>query len=405
MGRGGRAYALLGLLFNLHALSVSYVLAMLLLDGLLRRREIGARAISAGLGLFTLAAAPVLLWRLATPREVSAFHLDPDWLDVVSRGLLYNVFHLVGPMPYLWLLSACGFAAFGLYLVARRRLPAGPRDRAVDHFMLAILALVLAAPVVANALPLVLLIQLQIVRAGGFALIFGYLYFAAYLARRWRARSGDPTRRGHGDDALLMVAFIGMTLPFVPLAVYGIDRRITRRRLRIVLSGGLVATATIASLALALRYDAWSPGIHVYARPTPWTDVQAWAREHTPKDALFITPPHLYWLYEPDWRVYAERSTVANLTEVLEMAFDPDYLAYWRPRFEAVAPGALARFQGDVYANRRLAADAYDRLTDAELVAVAERFGADYAVVARARLRDLPVVYANEGFVVYALRR
>lgn len=424
-GRTARAFALLGLLFNFHALSATFVLALLLFDGALRHRAVGGRRLAVGLGLFALAALPVLVWRLATPREVSPIALAPDWLDVLGRSLLYNVFHLVGPMPYLWVISAFGFASFGLFWVARRRLPPGPHDRAVNHFMLAVLAIVLLQPVVTNLLPLVLLVQLQIVRAGIFALIFGYLAFAAYLAGRIRSRVraqaeaeeevGAKVQAGGNldprnspwdarDDALLVGSFIALTPPIGPLAVYAVQRCVAGRRARAVLAGIVIAGIYCGSFFMARHYRMWSPGIHLYAQTSPWLAAQHWARDHSAKDALFITPPQIYWLYEPDWRVHSERSTVATLTEVLEMAFDPEFLAIWQPRFEAVAPGALARFRGDVFENRRLAAEAYDGISDAELAAVADRYGASYAVVARPRMRGFPVAYANQDFVIYDLR-
>jgi hypothetical protein len=446
-GRIERAFALLGVVLNLHALSATFVLALLLFDGALRRREIGGRRIAAGLGLAALAALPVLAWRVATPREVSALALAPDWLDILSRSLLYNVFHLLGPMPYLWVISAFGFASFGLFWVARRSLPPGPHDRAVNHFMLAVLAIVLLQPVVANALPVVLLVQLQIVRAGLFALIFGYLTFAGYLAVRLRASAQAATRAatqagtqtgtqtgiatetgremgaadGDGpeavvdlrlpkdpwdarDDALIVGSFVVLTPPIGPLAVHTVQRLVAGRRARAGLACALIAVTYASSFLMARHYDMWSLGIHVYAQPTPWVEAQLWARDHTPKDARFITPPQIYWLYEPDWRVHSERSTVATLTEVLEMAFAPEYLAVWQPRFEAVAPGALARFRGDVFENRRLTAEAYDSLSDAQIAAVADRYGASYAVVARPRLRGFPIAYENQDFVIYDLR-
>ncbi len=104
-----------------------------------------------------------------------------------------------------------------------------------------------------------------------------------------------------------------------------------------------------------------------------------------------------------DWRVFSERSTVATLSELLEAAFAPDYLDYWKPRFEALAPGALAQFQGDYFENKRLTAAAYYGLTAADFEGLAARFQADYVVIEKPHSYDLPVVYENSGFVIYAL--
>ena len=393
-GRARAAFALVGALFNVHALSASFVLTMLLLDTTVRWRAVGVRSIAVGLGRFCLAAAPVLAWRLLLPRQAGALSLQPAWFDVVGRSLLYNVFHFVGPASYVGLLTACGLGAFGLFAVARRHLPPGPHDRTVTHFMLAITGIVALEIVVANGWPVTLLVQLQIVRAGVFALVFGYLFFGAHLAARVRSGAG----------AVPVAAFVGLTPPFAPLAIDAVSRIAGPRAARRLIEVAALLAFGWVTLHLGRSYGIWSPGLHVYAPRTPWVDVQLWARAHAPKDALFITPPHIYWLYTPDWRTHSERSTVATLSEVLEFAFDPEYLAVWQPRFEAVAPGTLARFRGDVFENRRLIAAAYDGLTDVALRRVAACFGADYLVVQRPRLRGLPVAYANEGFTVYDVR-
>jgi hypothetical protein len=143
--------------------------------------------------------------------------------------------------------------------------------------------------------------------------------------------------------------------------------------------------------------------VHAYGPRTEWESAQQWARDHTPRETLFITPPQRWWLYESDWRVYSERSTVATLGDLLEAAFAPEYIDTWRPRFEAVAPGALEQFRGDYFENKALTAEAFYRNTAGDFLRLGQALGAEYLVTERPHTYDLPIVYENAGFVIYDL--
>jgi hypothetical protein len=132
-------------------------------------------------------------------------------------------------------------------------------------------------------------------------------------------------------------------------------------------------------------------------------DVQLWAQVHTPKEAVFITPPHLIGPFQPDWRVFSERATLATFTDLLEIALIPTYLDTWQPRFTALAPGALEQFDGDFFENKIRIANAYYSLSEDETLNAACRFGADYLVLEKPHRRTFPPVYQNSGFVVYDL--
>jgi hypothetical protein len=391
------AFLLLGVMYNLHVISVNFVLAMFLFDGLLELRRVGLRNLGLGLFLFVGAALPVLVWKLGDSSV--DLGLRSEWFSTISRGTFYNLFYLFPPYLPILLSTLSGLSAFALFALARRAAPAPAPDRAVVNFMYAILIVLAVQVVTAQWLPVTIVIQSQIIRAGVFALIFGYLYFAHYLARQHR--SGAVRRL---DFGLLAGAFIALTLPFAALVVRGVQRLVAAPRWRTAIASLAVLVMLAGTLATAFEYRLWYPGIYVFARPTPWYDVQVWARRHTPRDALFITPPHLWWFYEPDWRVFSERSTIATHSELLEAAFAPDYLGYWEPRFEAVAPGALPRFRGNIFENLDLTARAFYDLTADDVRRMARDTGASYLVVEKPRAYPFAAVYANEQFVVYDLR-
>ncbi len=391
------ALALLGLMYNLHIISVNFVLGMFLFDFFLEFRAIGWRPILFGLMVFVVTALPVLIWKLDGPP--TDFSLRPEWLSIVARSVLFNLYYLFAPYPQILSGTVNGLSALAIFFIARRRAPSARYDRTVTHFTLAVLLILAVEVVTAYWLPITLIVQLQIIRAGVFALIFGYVYFANYLAEAYRSRLLNRF-----DFGVLAAATVFSSFPVILVIVRGLQRLLAPARLRQVVTSGALVAMYAGSLTLARYYDLWRPGIHIYPESTPWHAAQLWARDHTPPEAVFITPPGRWWFYDSEWRVLAERPTVVTLAELIDAAFSPQYLDKWNPRFNAVAPGALSQFKGDIFENLALTERAFYGLSADDLLRVARQYGASYLVVEKLHRRDFPVVYENEQFVIYDLR-
>ncbi len=394
-GRVRLACLLLGLLYNLHVISVNFALAMLGLDMLLRLRALGWRTVVAGGLCFVGGALPVLVWKAGGPPIRLA--ADPQWFDAV-RQQLYHLYYPLDPRPHVLIPTLSGLAAMLFVPLARREAPAR-YDGRVAHFLDAVLLVVGLQILLPYVYPVTILLQLQIVRIGLFATVFGYLYLVRFLVSRHR-RAALST----ADLALLLLA--ATVLPFSLLfwLFWGIGWGPGgggRRRRGIALAVAAVMEGAV--MVAAVRYGAWGPGLHVYGPRNAWQAVQLWARDHTPRDALFITPPYRWDFYDSEWRVFSERSTLVTFSDLLEVALVPDYTPLWRERFEQLAPGALARCRGDYFENRRLIAEAFHTLTAEDVRRIAARYGADYLVVERAYTYPFPLLYANDAFALYAL--
>jgi hypothetical protein len=313
----------------------------------------------------------------------------------VARSMFLHLFYFVAPHFHILFITLSGLCGLGLFFIAvRQRL--SEHDRTVTLFVIGALLILLVQGVATYTQPITVLIQAQVMRVGLLILIFNYLYFAGYLAARYRA--GDWRGADFGWQA---AAFISGLFPIVPLAAWFIQSRTNLGRWRPWLAGLTVLGAFAGGLVIAQVYQLWSPGLYIYMRPTAWHRAQIWARDHTPKEALFITPLHKWWFYEADWRVFSERAQVASLTDMLEIAIVPDYFQTWTKRFDDLAPGARAQFQGDPFDNRQITARAYASLSDADLLQLARAYGATYVVVEKPHLRPWPVVYENEGYLIY----
>ena len=395
-GIRARGFFMLGILYNLHVLSVNYVLAMFVFDFVLEYRKIGWKKIFNCIVVFLLAALPVLLWKMQDSGP--EIQLEPGWFDLITRTMMMHLFYLAGN-PYLLPASLSALSAYALFLIAYRSAPPRPHDQTVMIFVLATALVVLVQGIVTAWLPISILLQFQVIRIGLFGVIFGYLYFADYLARKW---ASDGVRKP--GDAVLTGTFLLSTLTFFTLVVFATQKWWSATPKRLKTTAIFLPVAFIASLMVAVYFNAWHPGIYIYGFNNPWRDVQDWAKENTPKDAIFITPLNKWWLYETDWRVFSERQTVATISEILEASFEPEYMSTWRPRVETLAPGAIAQFRGNYLENQQIAGQAYNNLSTAALLSAACQYHASFIVAEQGHSHDLPQVYENSEYMVYDVR-
>lgn len=392
------SFLMLGILYNFHALSVHFVLFMYGADIMFRYlrgkwREIPLFKVGAGFALFVLCALPVLLWKFGkSPLDWS---LRPEWFQILSNSLMYTVFFPLSRSPNVLLLTLSGLSACLLYFLIKKRSTLSNHTETVTHFMYAGLVLICLEVVVSFWLPVTLLVQFQIVRIGIFILLFGYLFFIRSLVR--------DLEEGSVPSSVFSLQFFSVLLsptPIIPIVIEGL-RSFFSRKIMLVSGWVLVIAGFVFFAWYSLLTDVWRPGIQIFPQKTDWYAVQIWAKENTPRDALFLTPPERWWLFEPDWRVFSERSTLATLSEVLEFAFTPEYTDVWKEKFDAVAPGARSKFQGDVLQSRELTRVAYEGLSDTQIASLALRYYISYVVVVRSRVLPYPLVYQNNSFSVY----
>jgi len=145
---------------------------------------------------------------------------------------------------------------------------------------------------------------------------------------------------------------------------------------------------------------------------------QVWARDNTPKNALFMVDPAVcYPAIGYGWREYSRRSCFGNLREWLYSGW------VYASDFELCQEGLrrLSEFGVDVRdyfgrkppiagfeALRRFVRRRYYGADDAWRLDLARRYGIDYFVfrkLRRAPHRQLPIVYENKRFIVRAARQ
>jgi hypothetical protein len=389
------AFLLLGFMFNVHVIYAGFVATMFFFDILLRFREVGWKNILAGVALLICAALPVLLWRsTSTPIDLQ---VRPDVLKLISSALLAGVYYAFLPTPQIILGTLQGIATLA-YFILGRRLKLSPYDRTMTNFVLAIGIVIIVQLITTYWVPITFILQLQILRIGVFLLLFGYIYFAGYLAKRLQQRS-----LGGISGGLVLVSFLTYPSPLAPIPFLALNRWLDKYRWRQwtgVVVFSLVFAATIYGAILS---GIWSPGYFIYEPKTPWTETQDWARKNTARDAMFITPPEIFSHYVPDWRTFSERGTLATLVEIFEFPH-PTYFPYWQERFDALAPGAISQFNGNYIDTFNITRDAFYSLKPEDYMRIAHKYNIRYLVVEKPHLQPFPIVFENEGFVIYDLQ-
>jgi hypothetical protein len=242
-------------------------------------------------------------------------------------------------------------------------------------------------------------LQLQILRIGFFLQIIGYLYFAGYLAKRLQ----NGSLKGLAG-AVVTLAFVTHVSSLIPLLFLLAYQWLARARWRQGLAFSGIILIQLATVYTSVVSGYWSPRIVVFEPETSWTQAQDWARENTAKDAMFITPPQLFFSYVPDWRTFSERGTLATLVEVFEFPH-PDYFPGWQTKFDAIAPMAIQKFNGNYFDTMKITRDAYYSLKPEDLIKISNQYAVRYLVIEKPHLQPFPIAYENDGFVIYDMKQ
>jgi hypothetical protein len=391
------AFLILGVMYNLHVISVNFVMAILLFDAMVRIRQVGWKNVVAGIIVFIIFALPVFFWR--SGNASFDFSLRPDLFNtIVTHGPLNTIYEWISALPQAWGGTFGGVATLAFFLIALKKKTHTLQDRTMKNFIIGIGIVVVIETITTYWLPVTILVQQQLLRIGVFLTIFGYLYFADYLAQQLQ-----PLERIPVDLAIVLAPFITFLSPILVLVIWTLRRWYQGIASRRALVAGLWVTTQVVLIVVALPLNLWAPGIHIYPSQSAWVDTMEWAKKNTPIDARFITPPQIYWFYTPDWRAISERATLAEYPELQDVFFDPSYFQGFAERFGAIAPGALAKFDGIHSDDILITRDAFYSLNTEDFIRVAKKYQITYLVVEKPHTYPFAVVFENKDYIVYDL--
>jgi hypothetical protein len=390
------AFILVGFMFDIHLVYAGFVLAMFGVDILLSLKSMAWRKMIPAFLAFAILVLPLFI-RKAGVSQGFDLTLRPDMVYLESMSMGYNVYYPIGPQPYVWLGTLQGVACLVLIAISMKSRPANPDDRKFRHFILAALLLISLGSIASYWLPVTFLVQLQLIRVGVFLLIFAYLYASAFFADQILSNRSESLKTW-----IPALALIFILIPILPLLFYWISRLLKPKILRIVVFP-LLLIVILMQIILAAHGHYLAPGFHIYGPKSDWTETQIWARQNTPMDARFITPPYEYWQYEADWRVFSERSTLATIPEIEVLHLNPNYTDGFVERFSMIAPGVLNNLDGDY--NHTLANTKYAflSLSDTDFLQIAKRENCTYLVLPNEKKSSFEPVYSNASYSIYSI--
>jgi hypothetical protein len=402
-----------------HVLYSAYVLVPMLLVVFAERRERGAKGTLQLVAAALLPLLPIAAFSLSRGAPMTA-----EWLDLLKLRSSHHSFPSAfqGDLPD-------AAALLALAAMAASRLPKD-RRRMFTFFLVGTALQFLAGTLFTEYLPLKSVLQYQPHRSWRFLMLLLEAFVAAGVASGFR-------EGGKGRVVALLtgaIVFMPGLESLLPVAVVlqaaaGRPEPATWSRLSaiavLLLLGGwgdkpldwttfpsemanrvLSATVlTAAGLALLVRIGIEKGGLSrtalglsasaltlfwfapdVYERARlrwdrgSWVDVQKWAHANTPKGAVFLTPPR-----EAGFRVFSERTTVAEWKDGTQQYFDDGFVREWGRRVEIM---------GELPARN-----------DEELRQIARELGASHLVLpARPPRPAFAELYRNRDFAVYRAR-
>ena len=376
------AFALTGLAFNFHALEagqLALVMGFWAVFSLRLRRVVGLLAV------FLILATPTLLQMLLHRQP-----FDAGWMQLMHIRSGHHSF------PFTWwragqpdlpqFLLIIALAGVALSLVP------GEHLRKTGLLTGGIILLFGAGILFTEVWPSALVIRAQFFRSSQFLLVLAFAYIAAGCAR---ARGVERAGAALSIACLAVPPWLGL-LPVALLVTTLLA--LARRRL-------LWQQAALAGFALLVTLAAWRTIDFVpvscawnFHRPEPgndpaWLDAQRWAHTHTSLDAVFLTPAQMN-----GFRVHSRRAVVGEWRDGTQLYFSAAFAQPWWERMQALQPGLRVAPDG-----QRLLVQgrSISQLDDAQILALAKKFGASYVVLAGDSPRKLTEVYRNAKWAIY----
>jgi hypothetical protein len=143
----------------------------------------------------------------------------------------------------------------------------------------------------------------------------------------------------------------------------------------------------LGRIVLRRMHDPRAPADRKLTDAADWKAACEWIRAETPQDAIFMTPRG-----NSTFKWYANRGEVVNHKDIPQ---DSAGIVEWQSRIDTLYP--------EVPTEDGTRRKSVGRLSEAELLAAAKKYGAGYLVTRKYIPLQFPVVYKNGTYIVYKL--
>lgn len=455
------AFILAGLIFNLHALTAGYLMAMMGLWLLLDVRRTGLLKTAGLLLAAALPALPTVALMVQHPQSFDAQWINLTWMRSADHSFPSSWWQ-PGAVDVPRFAVIVALAALSLSF---RAPPAAQRKSII--IACAVALLFVAGYVFSEIWPVKTVLRAQLFRSSRLLMVIMFAHIAYWVACAWRMALGRvegvsgwrggielvaanvallclavPPLMPYLPAALALAAIValvngrlswwqagitgaafvllalawhklhltvlprpghqlwrqaleelrGWEIPFWIGLVGGaglwlVSRLSVGPRLRVLLL--LQGAACIGLLVVTI----YKPLVRAEDASDPWIDVQRWARNNTPKDAVFLTPAQ-----PGGFRLHSERPVVCEWRDGTQMYFSASFAREWFRRLNALRRDMVLDARG----RNVLSYKPLERLGEEEIIRTAKEYQAQYIVLPLNRERNLRLVYSNSAWGVFA---
>jgi len=319
--------------------------------------------------------------------------MNQAWLQILRDRGTYS-------FPHLWRWTSWGNAGLFLsllgtaWLVLKDKL-FGQYNDSLKMFLKICAGLFIFNFLITAIVPVISLIQLQLVRTVNFVFIISLIAFAAAAYEvisygHWIIKLvgllavtavffwGDHLTGWH----FLAICSVPALLVFSPALTRFKTRRFSYLNLFLVfvLSVGLVIKLLIIKPQVFWPYYLHYPNVSISVADFPgWLAAQIWAKQNTPPEAIFLTPPDLH-----GWRSFSQRSIVGDLKDGAVIFYTWDYTKLWQEKIWSLKNYAQFREQ--------------------DFLKIQQQYTFQYIIVTGSHpALNFPLVYQNRDFLIYKI--
>lgn len=109
-----------------------------------------------------------------------------------------------------------------------------------------------------------------------------------------------------------------------------------------------------------------------------WIDLQLWAKDNTPNDAIFLVPPK-----QTGFRIFSHRTIVGDIKDGAVVIYDRSYALEW---FEVMNQ-----------------LESYQNFNERDFQKLRQIYSFDYIVTKKEQSIDLSIFYKNKSFTIYKI--
>jgi hypothetical protein len=447
-GRERWAFALLGFLFNLHALYSAHLFIVFGAYQIFRFQRDQLWLNVQLVALFSLLSFPVVIWKLSSMAADTT--MDAAWLQILHERIGNQIF--VSDVSYWWIATFLIFIcliALGWRVIFSERGVRGPSDK-LRFVLSSALALTAVQIILTECWPVRIALEGQFWRLTQWFAVAGVAVVMLAVERRSKA-DGDPMRLVFGSTVICLLMLGSLVALFAALVGFAL---LTLEKGRRYMPLGLVLLLGVLGVTGAMQWYWWKPdwtravtypggrlpttamagmlliyllaheygrrtvyslalllavGAYVYLEPaqfsvksgasSPWRETQLWVRDHSEVDAIILTPPEL-----TGFRIYSDRAVVGEFKDGGMVNNNKEFALRWRERMRDLGMTTSREFNKSRWRMRDPnVPSSYRDKSGAELATLARRYDAQLIVTRAEQQIALPERWANERFRVYSL--